>query len=156
MIPEVIKSIKINQHDNTENVVNIILQIYEEVQAAVGIDRLPEFNDLHKMPFTQAFLTEILRYRTVLPVVSREVARDVTINGRTIPQGSTVLINYWAAERDPALWEMPDDFVPERFLSSDGKTLIKQDSTHALGIGKKIRFVILMVEYSLRTIASHH
>ncbi|KAJ8026259.1 Cytochrome P450 2U1 [Holothuria leucospilota] len=112
-------------------------KIYEELQAAVGNDRLPEFNDLHKMPFTHAFLTEILRYRTVLPVVSREVVRDVIIDGHTIPQGSNVLINYWAAERDPAVWEKPDDFVPERFLSSDGKTLIKQDSTHALGIGHR-------------------
>lgn len=121
----------------------------------MGNDRLPEFNDLHKMPFTQAFLTEILRYRTVLPVVSREVVRDVIIDGYTIPQGSTVLINYWAAERDPAVWEKPEDFVPERFLSSDKKTLIKQDSTHALGIGEKIRFMILMVEYPILMIASH-
>ncbi|XP_048555131.1 cytochrome P450 76M5-like [Triticum urartu] len=30
--------------------------------------------------------------------------------------GSTVIFNMWAIMRDPAAWERPDAFVPERFL----------------------------------------
>ena len=38
------------------------------------------------------------------------------IGGFDVPRGATVIFNMWAIMRDPAAWERPDEFVPERFL----------------------------------------
>lgn len=46
--------------------------------------------------------------------------------GYTIPKGTVVLPNLWSVHRDPALWEDPDTFKPERFLDDEGKLLRKE------------------------------
>jgi hypothetical protein len=35
--------------------------------------------------------------------------------GFDVPEGAMVLVNAWAIGRDPALWDAPEEFVPERF-----------------------------------------
>ena len=41
--------------------------ISEEVERVMGGQRIPEFKDALRMPFTVAFLNEVLRWKTVLP-----------------------------------------------------------------------------------------
>uniref|UniRef100_J3LE12 Cytochrome P450 n=1 Tax=Oryza brachyantha TaxID=4533 RepID=J3LE12_ORYBR len=44
------------------------------------------------------------------------VEDGMEIDGYAVPRGSSVIFNVWAIMRDPAVWERPDEFVPERFL----------------------------------------
>ncbi|RZC50137.1 hypothetical protein C5167_018562 [Papaver somniferum] len=38
--------------------------------------------------------------------------------GYIIPKGTAVLVNVWGIGRDPALWDNPLSFYPERFLGN--------------------------------------
>ena len=44
-----------------------------------------------KMPYTRAFLQEVLRYRTVAPnAIPHKTTEDAYLNGYSIPKGTTV------------------------------------------------------------------
>ncbi|KAK3147174.1 hypothetical protein QOZ80_3BG0279000 [Eleusine coracana subsp. coracana] len=64
------------------------------------------------------FLQEVLRMHPVAPVMVPHLAVEdgVEIGGYAVPKGSTVFFNVWAIMRDPAVWDRPDEFEPERFL----------------------------------------
>ncbi|XP_060248665.1 cytochrome P450 2U1 isoform X2 [Meriones unguiculatus] len=59
------------------------------------------------------------------------------LQGYTIPKGTIVLPNLWAIHRDPAIWEKPDDFCPNRFLDEQGR-LLKRETFIPFGIGKRV------------------
>ncbi len=39
---------------------------------------------------------------------------------------------------DPTLWKDPESFNPDRFLSSDGKTIVKPDYFIPFGVGRRV------------------
>jgi cytochrome P450 len=59
-------------------------------------------------------ITETLRYESPVHRLPRQATRDIEIRGTRIPEGSRVSIFYGAANRDPAVFEQPDEFRPER------------------------------------------
>jgi cytochrome P450 len=50
---------------------------------------------------------------------------ETTIQGYKIPKGTFVLANFWALDNDHSLYDDPQDFKPERFLSQDKKQFTK-------------------------------
>ena len=58
----------------------------------------------------EAAIEESLRYDPPVLGLYRNTTRDVTLHGVDIPKGSKVLINYAAANRDPAAFDAPDEF----------------------------------------------
>lgn len=59
-------------------------------------------------------IEEFLRMDAPVPQQGRTTTREVEINGRTIPEGETVLMVYASANRDPNVFENPDEFDPTR------------------------------------------
>lgn len=55
-------------------------------------------------------LEESLRFDPPVLALYRNTTRDVTMHGVTIPKGNKVMIYYAAANRDPRVWESPDEF----------------------------------------------
>ncbi|MGB3592556.1 MAG: cytochrome P450, partial [Ornithinimicrobium sp.] len=49
---------------------------------------------------------------------SRQAAKDITVDGVDIPEGTLVLYSPYLTHRDPALWDRPTDFLPQRFAES--------------------------------------
>ncbi|XP_047945893.1 carnosic acid synthase-like [Salvia hispanica] len=77
-------------------------------------------SDISKLPYLQATVKEVLRYHPAAPLLAPHVAKDETkINGYVIPKHAKIFINAWAISRDPAIWNNPDRFEPERFLDND-------------------------------------
>ncbi|XP_076900145.1 cytochrome P450 Tp4149-like [Bidens hawaiensis] len=73
--------------------------------------------DLEKMPYLKAVLKESMRLHTPAPLlIPHKAMQDVKVMGYDIAAGTQVLINAWAIARDPASWEEPNEFRPERFL----------------------------------------
>ncbi|KAG6827120.1 hypothetical protein H0H92_013140 [Tricholoma furcatifolium] len=117
----------------------------KEIDAVVGSDRMPSFQDRPHLPYIEA----IIRVRFGIPHFS--VADDVIeYRGKEyfIPKGSTIFPVSWAIEHDQSAFEDHDRFMPERFLDSDGK--LKLDySTSAFGFGRRICPGIPFAERSL-------
>jgi cytochrome P450 len=52
--------------------------------------------------------------------------QEVTISGYNIPAGTDVIPQISSVLSDPAIFEQPDEFRPERFLLADEKTANKE------------------------------
>ncbi len=68
------------------------------------------------------FIEEALRIESPFRYLMRSVPKDTTLDGVTIPAGSTVLLLWGAANRDPAEFERPDEIdlsrrVPRRHVA---------------------------------------
>jgi cytochrome P450 len=60
------------------------------------------------------FVEEMLRYDPPTHALLRLTTRDVQLEGTLIPEGSYVLLLLASANRDPAQYPQPDEFVLER------------------------------------------
>ncbi|KAJ1297033.1 hypothetical protein BS78_01G347100 [Paspalum vaginatum] len=91
-----------------------------EIRGALGVKDAVEEPDAASLPYLQAVVKETLRLHPVGPVLVPHLAVEdgVEIGGYTVPKGSAVFVNVWAIMRDPALWDRPDEFLPERFLDA--------------------------------------
>lgn len=58
-----------------------------------------------------------------VPLIGRKVDEDIKCeDGRIIPVGSNVSINFFVMFRDPELFENASEFIPERFETENNKT----------------------------------
>ncbi|PON40931.1 Cytochrome P450, E-class, group I [Trema orientale] len=74
---------------------------------------------LDKMPYLKAVFKETLRLHPPIPLLIPRVSnQDVKIGGYDVVSGCRAFINAWAIGRDPAVWDEPDKFEPDRFLNS--------------------------------------
>lgn len=68
----------------------------EELDAVVGSDKIPSFEDRERLPYVNALCSEIFRWMPVgplgLPHLSRE---DDTYNGYFLPKGTIFYVNTW-------------------------------------------------------------
>ncbi|KAI5117877.1 hypothetical protein M0805_002269 [Coniferiporia weirii] len=111
----------------------------QELDRVVGKNSLPTFEDRPNLPYVNAICSEILRWQAVGPLgVAHCVSEDDVYNGYFIPAGTTVYSNIWGMLRDPKVYAEPEKFIPERWLSPDGKTLISDSGKIAFGFGRRI------------------
>ncbi|KAI0647836.1 cytochrome P450 [Trametes meyenii] len=90
----------------------------EELDAVVGPQRLPDFDDQNELVYINAVVKEALRWHNVLPLgVGHKILEDDEINGYFIPAGTTVIANVWACLHSPEFYQDPDRFYPDRFIS---------------------------------------
>lgn len=93
-------------------------------------DPLCDAEDDQKCGYVVALVREMLRYYTVLRLsLPRASVRDVVWEGKTIPSGSVIFLNAWACNMDPAVWEDPEEFRPERWIEQPDAPLF----TYGLG-----------------------
>ena len=82
--------------------------------AAIG-DRELSVDDVHRLPYTVRVIHEALRLCPPGPTLPRKAMRDVVVDGYRIPAGTIVLVGIYALHHDPAWWEDPESFDPDRF-----------------------------------------
>ena len=88
----------------------------EEVRRVVGKTKKIEMSDVNKMDYLKCVLKETLRLHPLAPLLApRETTEGVDLGGYHIPAKTRVLVNSWAIQRQPGLWDRPDEFLPERF-----------------------------------------
>ncbi|CAN8011941.1 unnamed protein product [Ixodes pacificus] len=94
----------------------IQVKIQKEIEDNLG-EAPPTMKDRDKLPYTVACIYETLRFYPVAPVgLPHKTSCDTEAGGRFIPKDTALLFNVYGANHDPALWEHPDAFKPERFL----------------------------------------
>ncbi|GBN20874.1 Vitamin D 25-hydroxylase [Araneus ventricosus] len=110
----------------------------KEILEIIGPDRNPDYQDQKSMPFTQAVMLEVMRWRTTVPLnVLRYTLADTHVAGYDIPAGTIVMGNLWAVHHDPRHWKDPESLKPERFLTSDGNNVVKSPHYMPFSIGKR-------------------
>ncbi|KII94756.1 hypothetical protein PLICRDRAFT_169479 [Plicaturopsis crispa FD-325 SS-3] len=111
---------------------------HEEMDRVVGA-RMPTRNDFQNLPYIQALIQEIHRFRPVTPLaVPHATIADEDYRGYSIPSGSTIFVNTWAIFHDPEAFDNPDEFQPARFLHSEYGTKPGADDRafrHSLAFG---------------------
>ncbi|KAJ7612206.1 cytochrome P450 [Roridomyces roridus] len=113
----------------------------EEIDRVVGQDRLPNLDD--RLPYVQALILETHRFRPVSPMfVPHATTASERYNDYVIPSGSAIFANAWGMLHDPALFEDPEDFRPERYLLTENGTKPGVDASDmrglfAFGVGRR-------------------
>ncbi|XP_060943196.1 cytochrome P450 1B1 [Limanda limanda] len=97
------------------------LRIQQEVDKVVDRTRLPSIEDQLQLPYIMAFVYEVMRFTSFVPLtIPHSTVTDTSIMGYTIPKNTVIFINQWSINHDPALWSHPETFDPQRFLDQNG------------------------------------
>ncbi|XP_021944917.1 cytochrome P450 2D10 [Folsomia candida] len=113
-------------------------KVREEINTVVGFDRDVSLTDRPRMLYTQAVLHEVLRFGVIVPLYPpRAFTKDVEYKGLFFKKGTPIFPNYYSCTVSKSLWGDPEVFRPERFVSSDGKTLINTQKQAPFGMGKR-------------------
>uniref|UniRef100_A0A0G4HQZ1 Cytochrome P450 n=1 Tax=Chromera velia CCMP2878 TaxID=1169474 RepID=A0A0G4HQZ1_9ALVE len=89
---------------------------------------------------TRSVIREALRLWPPVPWLDRECTRDECLDGVTLPKGTHVALNVWAAARDRAVWgEDAEEFRPERLIaaSEDESTRVSHYSMLPFSAGPR-------------------
>lgn len=114
-----------------------------EVDSVIPADRLPCLADRdgNSLPYLEAVLREVYRRYPPIPLgIPHQGIHEDEYEGMRIPAGALFVANIWSILRDEAMFPEPDAFVPERFLTPDGKLNKGMlDPRHAVfGFGRRI------------------
>lgn len=95
---------------------------YREIMSVVGSERLPDLTDRASLPYVEALYREVMRWMPPVPFSLPHCStEDDVYKGYFIPKGSIVLPNLWAMMNNEQKYTSPRQFMPERFLSAEGK-----------------------------------
>lgn len=72
-------------------------------------------SDVPALSFTVQVIHEALRLCPPAAAIARLATRDTVVDGFGIERGTNVLVGVYALHRDPALWDAPETFDPDRF-----------------------------------------
>lgn len=92
-----------------------------ELENCVGHDRLVDESDLNNLPYLQCIIKETMRLFPAGPLlIPHESSEECKVSGFHIPRGTMLMVNVWAIQQDPKIWEDPTSFKPERFKDVEG------------------------------------
>jgi cytochrome P450 len=121
---------------------SLMKQAREELDAVVGRDRLMQESDLPELPLLQAVVKETFRLHPPTPLAPpRLSSQEAEAWGYTIPAGSQLILNLRAIHRDPAKYENPEEFSPQRFVDRPEVNHLSGYEFHELvpfGVGRRM------------------
>jgi cytochrome P450 len=97
------------------------LQQRAAAEAGALGDRRLTHEDVPRLRYVVQVLHEALRLCPPAPAVGRMVMADIEVNGYRLPAGTFAIVAIYAMHRDPALWEDPLCFDPDRFSPERSK-----------------------------------
>ncbi|WP_160573968.1 cytochrome P450 [Actinomadura physcomitrii] len=95
-------------------------RVEAEVDEVLG-GRDPGAEDVDRLPWTRAVLSESMRLYPPAWTIERDAVADDDVAGAEVTAGSTVAISPYLLHRNPDLWPDPEGFRPERFLGEQDR-----------------------------------
>ncbi|KAL3734777.1 hypothetical protein ACJRO7_024021 [Eucalyptus globulus] len=97
----------------------VLKKAQHELDTQIGRERLVNESDLENLVYIQAIIKETMRLYPAAPLgVPHESTEDCTVDGYHIPKGTRLLFNFSKIHRDQHIWSDPQEFRPERFLTT--------------------------------------
>ncbi len=117
-------------------------RLYAEVREVTGDNsRQVGLEDREAAHYVNAFIDEVSRHSPMLLLpAGRKTLSDTTIRGVRIPKGTQVLSLVFAINRDPSVFDCPEEFRPDRNLhrDDDGRLVYRRDDRlYLFGVGKR-------------------
>ncbi|OJJ45126.1 hypothetical protein ASPZODRAFT_134551 [Penicilliopsis zonata CBS 506.65] len=95
----------------------------KELDSVVGSSRLPRFEDRERLPYLNAFLMELMRWKPISPIgVPHALVHDDEYMGFNLPRNATVIANQWGFNMDQEVFVSPEEFNPERYAEHGSDT----------------------------------
>ncbi|KAH8805992.1 cytochrome P450 [Xylogone sp. PMI_703] len=99
---------------------DVLRALQKDIDEVVG-DRLPQFEDIPKLPRVRAVVKETLRWRPVtaggLPhMLTKDDVYELDGKRYFLEAGTNFHPNQWAIHRDSSLYPQSEDFIPDRWL----------------------------------------
>ncbi|CAH1100871.1 unnamed protein product [Psylliodes chrysocephalus] len=92
-------------------------EIYREIVSIIGSKQSPSYSDLSELKYMERCIKESLRLYPSVPVIGRVTGEYIkSQSGYTIPKGCIINLSIYDMHRNPAIWENPEKFDPDRFL----------------------------------------
>ncbi|PBK94452.1 cytochrome P450 [Armillaria gallica] len=114
-----------------------------EIDTVIGSDRLPRFDDRKHLPYVNALALEVIRWHTVAPTALPHCSTEDDVqSGYFIPKGSLVYPNIWKMLHDPAVYDQPFEFKPERFIRTEAKEPELDPYKLTFGFGRRLVHMI--------------
>lgn len=111
----------------------------EEIHRVIGTDRLPSFVDRERLPYINAVIKEVYRWKPAAPLGLPRRSQDTDIyRGYYIPKGTIVMPNVWLLSRDQDSGIDPEAFAPERFLDTHVKKTAIDPYSYVFGFGRRM------------------
>jgi cytochrome P450 len=108
----------------------------QELDVQIGRERQVKESDIKNLVYLQAIIKETMRLYPAGPLpVPHESMEDCTLAGYHIPAGTQLLVNFSKLHRDPHVWSDPNEFQPERFLTSHKGVDVKGQHFELLPFG---------------------
>ncbi|CAL1274088.1 unnamed protein product [Larinioides sclopetarius] len=113
-------------------------KIQDELDSAVGRERLPSWTDKQNLPYLDATIQELSRVAALFQITTMySNFKETTIEGYSIPERSVIISNFYSIHFDPELFPNPEKFDPERFLNNEGKRIKVEGGPYLFGLGKR-------------------
>ncbi|GLJ36972.1 hypothetical protein SUGI_0748220 [Cryptomeria japonica] len=115
-------------------------KVREELDSVLGYGVQITEPDIVRLPYLQAVVKETLRLRMAIPLLVPHMnLHDAKLGGYDIPAESKILVNAWYLANNPAEWNKPEEFRPERFLEEEKKTEANGNDFRYLpfGVGRR-------------------
>jgi cytochrome P450 len=118
--------------------------------------------DLNRMEYLRAVLKEVLRLHPPAPLlIPHESTTPAVVQGYEMPAKTALFVNVWAIGRDPAAWDAPEEFRPERFVGSSPAVDFRGSDYQLIpfGTGRRIcpgiNFALAVVDLALASLLHH-
>lgn len=87
----------------------------------IGKERRVTESDIQNLVYLEAVVKETLRLYPAAPIIGLHSAlEDCTLapNDYHVPSDTRLMVNIWKIQHDEKVWAEPQEFRPERFLTS--------------------------------------
>jgi cytochrome P450 len=91
-------------------------KFYEEVDRVLQ-GRLPAFDDLPQLKYTEGVLAESMRLYPPAWAIGRRAKAEYAIGDYTVPPRAILFLSPWVVQRDPRWFPEPERFNPDRWTS---------------------------------------
>jgi cytochrome P450 len=133
---------------------DVLAKAEEEIDSVVGDEPMAEAHST-RLPYVDAVIRESLRLRPVIMMVGRVLQVPMEFRGFSLPAGAVISPNIYLTHRNPAVYDDPLAFRPERFVNQ------KPDPYSWLPFGGGIRrclgmaFAMYEMQVVLATVIQH-